>query len=184
MSRCSINLAFALLLSLLLHLLLLVPGASWQPPANVPENARAPLDARLLPAAQNHPPKELLKNTLSEEPAPAASKATDAARAAKTTAGHPPSAASAAPQLAQQTAQRILAAHVYYPPEAVARGLEGEVRLLLTLAPDGRLTDALIAASSGHALLDQAALDAVQTMGELPDTGVRELILPVVFRLR
>ena len=32
------------------------------------------------------------------------------------------------------TARRKLAEHVYYPPEAIRLGLEGEVRLLLTLA--------------------------------------------------
>src|SRR4051812_26818264 len=46
----------------------------------------------------------------------------------------------------------------FYPPEAVARGIEGETILLLRYKPDGSLLDAKIAHSSGHAILDQAAL--------------------------
>ncbi|KYC29590.1 hypothetical protein ACY05_02350 [Sterolibacterium denitrificans] len=152
--------------------------------------AAARIDTRLLPPATQNLAEPLLKNTLAEETAPPPDPPAEPARAAAQSLASSSSPASAKPRAssassaARQTAQRKLAAHIYYPEEAVARGLEGEVRLLLTLAPDGRLLDAVIAASSGHALLDQAALDAVRTMGGLPDAGVVELILPVVFRLQ
>ncbi len=73
---------------------------------------------------------------------------------------------------------------LFYPPEAVARGIEGEVRLLLTLDAEGAIRDAQVAASSGHKLLDEAAVKAAMAMGRLPETGAREVLLPVVFRLR
>ncbi|KAB2938107.1 MAG: energy transducer TonB [Rhodocyclaceae bacterium] len=73
---------------------------------------------------------------------------------------------------------------MFYPPEAVSRGLEGEVRVLLTLDAEGGIMDAQVAAGSGHRLLDIAAVQAALAMGSLPGAGVRELILPVVFRLR
>src|SRR3954468_17071185 len=38
----------------------------------------------------------------------------------------------------------------FYPPEAIARGIEGETILLLRYKPDGTLLDAKIAHSSGH----------------------------------
>lgn len=82
-----------------------------------------------------------------------------------------------------EAAQRKISEHLYYPPEAVARGIQGEVRLLLTLADDGRIVDVSVAASSGHAILDQAALKAAQKMGRVNWAHSRELILPVVFRL-
>ena len=44
--------------------------------------------------------------------------------------------------------------------------------------------DAQVAASSGHKLLDEAAVKAAMAMGRLPETGAREVLLPVVFRLR
>lgn len=178
------SLAIALLISLLLHLSLLALGMRLQPQALsiVGQADAARIDARLLPPAAQNPAEPLLKNTLAEEAAPTHAPPSKPARSAPAASAAPFAPASASS--VQQAAQHKLAPHVYYPPEAVARGLEGEVRLLLTLAPDGRLLDAVIAASSGHALLDQAALDAVQAMGALPDAGVAELILPVVFRLR
>jgi protein TonB len=80
-------------------------------------------------------------------------------------------------------AQSALSEHLFYPPEAVARGLEGEVVLLLVLADNGRLISADIARSSGHALLDQAALDAARRIGALPGNP-RQTLFPVSFRLR
>jgi protein TonB len=82
-----------------------------------------------------------------------------------------------------QRAQRALSDHLFYPPQAVALGLEGEVVLLLTLAEDGRLISASIARSSGHSLLDQAALDAARHIGALPGNR-RQMLFPVNFHLR
>lgn len=79
-------------------------------------------------------------------------------------------------------AQAALSKHLFYPPDAIARGLEGEVILLLTLAPSGQLASAEIARSSGHALLDQAALDAARHIGMLPGNP-RQTLFPVKFRL-
>jgi protein TonB len=80
-------------------------------------------------------------------------------------------------------AQTVLSEHLFYPPEAVARGLEGEVLLLLTLSERGQLVSATIARSSGHALLDQAALDAARRIDSLPGNP-RQILFPVSFRLR
>jgi protein TonB len=66
----------------------------------------------------------------------------------------------------------------------VARGIEGEVRLLLTLDGNGAIQDVQVAAGSGHKILDYAAVRAAFAMGRLPEAGAREVILPVVFRLR
>lgn len=167
------RLYFALAASVLLHATLL----GVDDPARLfslrPGNTALPmLQARLLPAPGE---SALLKNTLSGDEQ-------------QTLVLPPPIAARTASSLPQplqpHLARRKLAEHVFYPPEAIARGLEGEVRLLLTLAPDGKVLDAQIVSSSGHGLLDQAAAEAAYAMGRLPDTGVRELILPVVFKLQ
>jgi protein TonB len=71
----------------------------------------------------------------------------------------------------------------FYPPEAVAKGLEGEAILLLRFAPDGSLVDAQIAKSSGHAILDEAALRAVRAAPRFAP-GRREMLLPVNFALQ
>ncbi|MDB5809686.1 MAG: hypothetical protein JWN94_1808 [Betaproteobacteria bacterium] len=71
----------------------------------------------------------------------------------------------------------------FYPPEAIARGIEGETILMLRYKPDGTLLDAKIAHSSGHAILDQAALRAVRATPRQID-GPREVLFPVTFALQ
>ena len=80
-------------------------------------------------------------------------------------------------------AQTALAEHLFYPPQAVAQGLEGDVILLLTLSENGQLVSASIARGSGHALLDQAALDAARRLGALPGNP-RQTLFPVRFSLQ
>lgn len=72
----------------------------------------------------------------------------------------------------------------FYPPEAIARGLEGEVLVLIIISESGQVTAARIEQSSGHRLLDDAALNAVRSLRSLPADAPREALLPVRFRLR
>jgi protein TonB len=88
-----------------------------------------------------------------------------------------------APQASLRAAQRKLSAYQFYPPEAAARGIEGEVRLLLTLDKNGNLIDIRVASSSGHVILDDAAVRAAVAMHSVPNASAMEMILPVVFRL-
>lgn len=83
---------------------------------------------------------------------------------------------------ALEKAQAALTKHLFYPPEAIALGLEGEVILLLMLDASGRVSSAEIARSSGHSLLDQAALAAARQIGALPGNP-KQTLLPVRFRL-
>lgn len=80
------------------------------------------------------------------------------------------------------------ATYFYYPPLARRHGWEGEVRLALHVAHDGRLSDIRVLSSSGHRVLDRAAIDCLTRVARLPDaTGVppsgMETVLPVVYRL-
>ena len=164
------RLPHALLLSVALHLLVLALTAP--APARRAEASLTPAQLEvLLKPAPPVPQDPLLKDTL-----------------AKTTALERPNPAKADDPLAQRRAaaraQRRLAEHVFYPQEAIDRGLEGDVRLLVTLDGDGRITDVQIAASSGHVVLDQAALQAARSLGALPGTGRSEIFLPVRFQLR
>ena len=77
----------------------------------------------------------------------------------------------------------MLSKHLFYPPLAVTQGLEGEVVLLLTLDTTGQIRAVDIAKSSGHVLLDEAALDAARHIGTLPGNP-RQTLLPVTFRLQ
>ena len=61
-------------------------------------------------------------------------------------------------------------------------GLEGETILMLRYGADGALIDARIAKSSGHAILDEAALRAIRSTPRI-DGGAREVLFPVTFAL-
>jgi protein TonB len=162
---------FALLLSVILHLMAFA-AAEWLPALRAgPREPPPAITATLLPAP-DRPVESLLKDTLAE----AEQKPIDALKQSRQ-----PAPTTRRGPLA---AERKLAEHVYYPEEAIARGLEGEVRLLLTLDATGAVVEAQVADGSGHAILDQAAVRAAYAMGRLSGIERREIILPVRFRLR
>jgi protein TonB len=75
-----------------------------------------------------------------------------------------------------------------YPVAAKRRREEGEVRLSVTVSPDGRPLRVSLFRSSGHALLDQAAMDAVQRWTFEPARVAGEpvedrVVVPVRFSL-
>jgi protein TonB len=176
------HLMLALAASLLLHAVVLGAGAfkGLLKPAPPP-----PLQVALRPLIPPPPPAEpLLKNTLDSEPeAPRETPRPPEPPPAKSPLRPtPPPKAAEKQQL--RAAERKLAEHTFYPPEAVSRGIEGEVRVIIVLAEDGGIADVQVAASSGHAILDSAAVKAAWAMGRLPGATVRQLILPVSFRLQ
>jgi protein TonB len=78
---------------------------------------------------------------------------------------------------------------VVYPLAARRRGLAGRVEIEMLLEPSGRLRDVAVVASSSHALLDEAAVEAVRSLEPqpLPDHLPRRPLrvrLPVIFQLR
>jgi protein TonB len=153
----------------------------------LPQPAPAALYATLMPppAAQLPQPEPepvaepLLKNDAAT-PEPDATPSAPIAEPVPPVSGHPapqPTAAAAA------SMRRKLSEHVFYPPEAVAQGLPGEVRLLVALDRTGKIVAAKVVVSSGHPLLDRAAVGAAYAIGRLPGAGVLDMILPVIFKL-
>lgn len=175
-------LLFALAVSLLLHVCAL--GASTfmallqRPPPRV-------LQVSLkLPPVDIPPAEPLVKNTLDrDETKPEPKPPEPEIKPAPNTLKPAPRPAKAEKRQVQAAQQKI-AKHLYYPAEAVSRGLEGEVRLMLALTEDGSIADVQIASSSGHAILDNAAIKAAYAMGRLSGVSAREMILPVIFRLQ
>lgn len=167
------SLVLALACSAALHALVLAF------PLAGPAKARPEvLEVRLTPAemaAPVKPAEDLLKDTLA--------KGEKEKRQSSPSSGKTGERGGKPRKIREAAAQRKLAQHVYYPEEAIRQGLEGEVRLLVTLDASGRVLTVEVAAGSGHAILDEAARSAALAMGSLPEAGVREIILPVVFRL-
>ena len=87
-----------------------------------------------------------------------------------------------------RTLERILweqiARELLYPLEAIERGLEGEVLVMLFLDEAGNAIAARVEASSGHKLLDDAAVRAARMLKSLPASAPREALVPVRFRLK
>ncbi len=85
--------------------------------------------------------------------------------------------------------QRELAARFRYPYLARRHGWEGRVVLGLQLTPDGHIHRPRVTKSSGHRVLDRAALDAVAGAGPLEwappllQGAALDLDLPVIYRL-
>ena len=178
------RLILALALSFALHGAVLVPDLVKRLPTTQPRPALQAM-LRLPPTPEPPRAESLLKNTLDEEvapkevePPPPSPKPVEPARKPE------PKPVPKNPQKRDiQIAQRKLSEQQFYPPEAVAQNIEGEVRLIIKLSDSGEVLDVSVAASSGHAILDNAAIRAAYAMGALTGVTSRELILPVIFRL-
>ncbi len=162
------RLGWALSASLAIHLGLILPAEGWLPPK------RAPLSLLTvqLPAAElarelATQPEKLEKPAAAVPPAPTLQPA-EKPRQLK--------------GRALDTALAALAREEFYPREAIERGWEGRVVLLLSLDPGGRVTGIEVASPSGRPVLDQAAARAATRIAALPG-GRRQVLLPVEFRL-
>ena len=177
------RLILALALSFALHGAVLVPDLVKRLPTTPPRPA---LQAMLRMPPTPEPPRaaSLLKNTLDEEVAPKEVEPPPPPKPVEPARKPEPKPVPKNTQKRDiQIAQRKLSEQQFYPPEAVARNIEGEVRLIIKLSDRGEVLDVNVAASSGHAILDNAAIRAAYAMGALTGVTSRELILPVIFRL-
>lgn len=85
--------------------------------------------------------------------------------------------------------RRRLQESLTYPAAARRRGLSGTVHLEILLDATGRVSEVLLARSSSHPVLDDAALEAARSLRRIPfppDVRPRPLqvLMPVVFELR
>jgi protein TonB len=135
-----------------------VPKPAAEPPASIAP--RLPLPKESQPNASAAPPTR----PRDESPRP----------------DRPVGLSGAAARVAHSQVSRAL----NYPREAVEQGLEGQATVLIFLDAAGSVIAARLEASSGHALLDDAAVRAARTIRDLPDSAPREALLPVRFRLR
>ena len=177
--------------SLLLHALLLLtppltPAAPPPPPLQV--RLEAP---RLNPAAVLATAQALLKQEDQAPPPPPPPEKPKPKPKPKPKAK--PEAKPKAPQARMQEVRELSGASLntalaqlvsddLYPLQAIERGWQGRVVLLLQMDDDGRLLSASVASSSGHAMLDAAALRASQRIDRIPG-GRSQMLLPVEFRL-
>lgn len=133
----------------------------------------------------------------------AATMAATSASAATADIDEPPETASSAQPAAQggtpdtdagpaMLAVRLrdaLAARFVYPALARREGWQGEVKVGVRVNADGRLSDIHLVASSGHAVLDRAALRSLAEVRRLDDGGRWlsgshfDMVLPIQYHL-
>lgn len=176
MTRTTFRLALALVLSLLLHISPFIGGLVQTPPAAPPT---PPIQAALRPAAPaaSTVPLELEK----KPPAP------PVAQKQETPRRNSPNNIKSTKTWTQEVRKQFnkqLEDGLFYPAEAIARGLEGEVVVLMLLDERGQVSAARVEQGSGQAILDAAALRAVRSLHSLPADAPRETLLPVRFRLK
>jgi protein TonB len=167
---------------------------------NVPEQPRH--------SEHTHPTPPPAPNTVKPEPRPAP-RAAIAPIQAPERSPEPPAGRAAAigkessettdkglPRLAPGARQAVrarledeLAKHFRYPLLARRRGWEGSVVLHLRIDGSGRIDAMEITETSGHGILDRAALEAVTRISRIPDAAEQlggaaiNLDLPVIYRL-
>lgn len=179
MTRNEYRLLLALAASLLLHILPLIAQLI---PASPPPPKAPPIEATLRPPppVPLPPPPPL---TLPEPPKPSTIPPKPPPPKPEQRE-KPPVAAKTWTQAIRQHLKKLDDSGQFYPEEAIARGLEGEVLVLIIIDESGRVTAARIEQGSGHRILDDAALRAVRSLRSLPADAPREALLPVRFRLR
>ena len=179
MTRNEYRLLLALAASLLLHILPLIAQLIPAPP---PPPKAPPIEATLRPPppVPLPPPPPL---TLPEPPKPSTIPPKPPPPKPEQRE-KPPVAAKTWTQAIRQHLKKLDDSGQFYPEEAIARGLEGEVLVLIIIDESGRVTAARVEQGSGHRILDDAALRAVRSLRSLPADAPREALLPVRFRLR
>lgn len=184
------------------------PSSASPPPKPAPPRAASPAPtAASAPAPEKSEPRILESSGPVSVPQPSplvAEKPTPPPPAAAIAAAAPSGAAGGTAALSEASASgaaldglrgyRLAVASQArrfkrYPPRATASGWEGSAEIRLEVASDGQPRAAIVQRSSGHELLDQAALamiDAGAQRARLPENlrgKAFAVVLPVVFNL-
>jgi protein TonB len=81
--------------------------------------------------------------------------------------------------------REAIARRVVYPDVGRRMGWQGRVMIAFYLQKDGQVADVRVLESSGHAALDQNAIQAVYRASPMPSVGEKtQVVVPIVFALR
>ncbi|HED15681.1 MAG TPA: energy transducer TonB [Gammaproteobacteria bacterium] len=89
----------------------------------------------------------------------------------------------------QAALQSRLRFNRHYPRSAIRRGWEGRVDLAVQIDTQGQIGIIRILRSSGHNLLDQAAIQSIEGLARLPEADILldqqaiEITIPVIYKL-
>lgn len=141
-----------------------------------PVSVSAESDDAVIPRENFAAPDHLLEKTITTDSSPLPH-------------ADPDRNAAAARQSIQERLTSQLARYFHYPWIARLRGWQGEVQLAFRVAPDGELLHIHVAHSSGHAVLDDSALNSLQRLGNLVEASTwlegrsLDMQIPVKYQL-
>ncbi len=78
---------------------------------------------------------------------------------------------------------RPLSTPIHYPEDARRRGIQGVAKIEMIIRPDGTIHRVRLAASSGHSVLDRAALASARQWRFAPPNAPRRVIQPFRFSM-
>lgn len=156
---------------------------------------------QVAPPKPVEPPKKPLPKPITKKAPPIVQKSPDFAPVEPVSAPQPtpaaaasPAPASPAPAVEHFTEANFKANYLTnpkpeYPSIAKSRGWTGKVMLRVQVSPEGTANSVEVETSSGHEMLDEAAIDAVKKWKFIPakkgETAVASaVIVPIVFSLR
>jgi protein TonB len=81
--------------------------------------------------------------------------------------------------------QRRIRDKLVYPAPARRAGIQGVAEVTFTIHEDGKVSDVTIRKSSGHAVLDDAAIQTIIAAAPFPKPPApARIAIPISFRLR
>lgn len=175
----TLRLAGACAISLLLHALVLEGSNLMHRRAAPRHEAAEPLQATLVPPQLPAPPV-----LIAPEAPPAEVRSAPKPEPKPRPAPRPVRRGGFTAVEAARLALQQMAKQPFYPEAAIAQGIEGEALVTLFLDESGNAVAARLEKSSGHAILDEAAVRAARSVRSLPAGTPSEILLPVRFRLR
>jgi TonB family protein len=140
-------------------------GYTAERPAAVTPAATAPATIVATPSTPPRPVESMIRPEADVSPPPRSAVPQPGARPeaqAASRASSSPAATPAVPEVSPADFKRTRFVAPTYPPQALSRGLEGEVRVRITVDTAGRVSDAEVLSGTPPGIFDQAALNAVR----------------------
>jgi protein TonB len=174
------------------------------PPRRAAPEAPSPPTAKPVQVSEDEPAEHYIEQDIEQVEESIASETEDKVDPAPVTeesagyAGAPESAVVAAGGTAEKSSQsaeyikrnyryiqRRIRDKLVYPAPARKAGIQGVTELSFTIHEDGRVSAVRVLKSSGHVVLDEAAVDTIYAAAPFPKPPASARIaIPIAFRLR
>jgi protein TonB len=174
------------------------------PPRQAAPEAHSPPTAKPVQVSEDEPAEHYIEQDIEQVEESIASETEDRVVPAPVTgessgyAGAPGNAVGVAGRTAEKSSQsaeyikrnyryiqRRIRDKLVYPAPARKAGIQGVTELSFTIHEDGRVSEVRVLKSSGHGVLDEAAVETVYAAAPFPrPPASARIAIPIAFRLR